>query len=37
MGRRRIPMPPEPLRWLVSQALTRTFAWVDDRVDRRVS
>lgn len=34
-GRRRIPMPPEPLRWLVSQVLTRTFAWIDGRVDRR--
>lgn len=36
-GRRRIPMPPEPLRWLVSQGLTRMFEWMDRRVDRRVS
>ncbi|MCA9649608.1 MAG: FAD-dependent oxidoreductase [Myxococcales bacterium] len=35
-GRRGLPMPPEPLRWLVSQALTRTFEWMDRRVDRRI-
>jgi glycine/D-amino acid oxidase-like deaminating enzyme len=36
-GRRRFPMPPEPLRWLVAQGLTRMFGWIDRRVDRRVS
>lgn len=36
-GRRGLPMPPEPLRWLVSQALTRTFEWMDRRVDRKVA
>jgi gamma-glutamylputrescine oxidase len=35
-GRRSIPMPPEPLRWLVAQGLVRAFSAIDRRIDRRV-
>jgi len=35
-GRRRIPLPPEPLRWLVVRALTGVFGATDRRVDRKV-
>jgi glycine/D-amino acid oxidase-like deaminating enzyme len=35
-GHRKIPMPPEPLRWLVAKGLVRTFAAIDRRVDRLV-
>jgi glycine/D-amino acid oxidase-like deaminating enzyme len=34
--RRRIPLPPEPLRWLVFWTLTRVFRAMDARVDRAV-
>jgi glycine/D-amino acid oxidase-like deaminating enzyme len=33
--RRRIPLPPEPLRWGVAQALIGLFTWMDRRADRR--
>ena len=36
-SRRNIPMPPEPLRWLAFQGLTRYFEGVDRRVDRAVA
>jgi glycine/D-amino acid oxidase-like deaminating enzyme len=32
-SRRGVPMPPEPLRWLVFQGLTRYFARIDRRAD----
>jgi glycine/D-amino acid oxidase-like deaminating enzyme len=35
-GRRSVPMPPEPLRWLVAQGLVAAFGAVDRRVDRLV-
>jgi gamma-glutamylputrescine oxidase len=35
-GHRKVPMPPEPLRWLVAKGLVGTFAAIDRRVDRRV-
>jgi glycine/D-amino acid oxidase-like deaminating enzyme len=34
--RRRPPLPPEPLRWLVARGLVGLFDWLDGRVDRRV-
>lgn len=36
-SRRRIPLPPEPLRWLVFRTLTGIFGAIDARVDRAVS
>jgi glycine/D-amino acid oxidase-like deaminating enzyme len=33
-ARRVIPLPPEPLRWLVVRGLTSMFSWMDRRVDR---
>lgn len=33
-GRRSVPMPPEPFRWLVAHALVGAFGAVDRRVDR---
>ena len=33
--RRRIPMPPEPLRWAVAQGLMRSLQALDRRTDRR--
>ena len=33
-ARRRIPLPPEPLRWLVVHGLTTIFGRIDRRVDR---
>ncbi len=36
-GRRSLPLPPEPLRWAAFQALTKFFAAIDRRVDRRLS
>jgi glycine/D-amino acid oxidase-like deaminating enzyme len=35
-GHRKVPMPPEPLRWLVAKGLIGTFAAIDRRVDRLV-
>jgi glycine/D-amino acid oxidase-like deaminating enzyme len=35
-ARRPPPMPPEPLRWLVAQGLTRWFEGIDRRVDREL-
>ena len=32
--RRRLPLPPEPLRWLTVRALTGLFGALDRRVDR---
>jgi glycine/D-amino acid oxidase-like deaminating enzyme len=34
LTRRRLPLPPEPLRWLLVRALTSYFAGIDRRVDR---
>jgi glycine/D-amino acid oxidase-like deaminating enzyme len=34
--RRRIPLPPEPFRWMVFHALTGVFGAIDRRVDRAV-
>jgi glycine/D-amino acid oxidase-like deaminating enzyme len=36
-SRRRIPMPPEPFRWLVFHALTGVFGTIDRRVDRAIA
>ncbi len=36
-ARRFIPLPPEPLRWLVVRGLTGVFSWMDRRVDREVA
>ncbi|MFN8543627.1 MAG: FAD-binding oxidoreductase [Candidatus Binatia bacterium] len=36
LARRWLPLPPEPLRWLVVHGITRTFDWIDARVDRAV-
>jgi gamma-glutamylputrescine oxidase len=33
-GHGKVPMPPEPLRWLVARGLVATFGAVDRRVDR---
>jgi len=33
-GHRKVPMPPEPLRWLVARALVGAFGAMDGRVDR---
>jgi gamma-glutamylputrescine oxidase len=33
-GRRSVPMPPEPFRWLVAHALVGAFGAIDRRVDR---
>jgi gamma-glutamylputrescine oxidase len=33
-SRRTVPLPPEPLRWLVAHALKGVFEWMDRRVDR---
>jgi glycine/D-amino acid oxidase-like deaminating enzyme len=35
--RRQIPLPPEPLRWLVVRGLTGLFGGIDRRVDRAVA
>jgi glycine/D-amino acid oxidase-like deaminating enzyme len=35
-GRRQLPLPPEPLRWLVVKGLTGVMAAIDRRVDRAV-
>jgi gamma-glutamylputrescine oxidase len=35
--RRSLPLPPEPLRWLVVRGLTAFFAGIDRRVDRRAA
>ena len=35
-GRRTVPMPPEPLRWLVATGLVGLFAAIDRRTDRLV-
>jgi glycine/D-amino acid oxidase-like deaminating enzyme len=35
-SRRRLPLPPEPLRWLIVRALTGFFAGIDRRVDSAV-
>lgn len=36
-GRRQVPLPPEPLRWLVVRALTGVLGAIDRRVDRAVA
>jgi glycine/D-amino acid oxidase-like deaminating enzyme len=36
-SRRRIPLPPEPLRWLVVRGLVGLFGRMDGRVDREIS
>lgn len=36
-ARRRIPLPPEPFRWLIFRALTGIFGAIDARVDRAIS
>jgi len=33
-SRRSVPLPPEPLRWLVAHGLKGIFEWMDRRVDR---
>jgi hypothetical protein len=33
-GHRKVPMPPEPLRWLVAKGLVGAFGVMDRRVDR---
>jgi hypothetical protein len=33
--RRRLRLPPEPLRWLVVRGLTGLFGWMDERADRQ--
>jgi gamma-glutamylputrescine oxidase len=33
-SRRSVPLPPEPLRWLVAHGLNGLFEWMDRRVDR---
>jgi glycine/D-amino acid oxidase-like deaminating enzyme len=33
-GRRKVPMPPEPLRWLVARGLVGAFGAMDRRIDR---
>ena len=33
-GHWKVPMPPEPVRWLVARALVGTFGAIDRRVDR---
>ena len=33
-GHRKVPMPPEPLRWLVAKGLVGAFGAIDRRVDR---
>jgi glycine/D-amino acid oxidase-like deaminating enzyme len=35
-GHRKVPMPPEPLRWLVAHGLVAAFEAIDRRVDRAV-
>jgi hypothetical protein len=35
MTRRRIPMPPEPIRWLVAKGIMRGLAALDRRTDSR--
>jgi glycine/D-amino acid oxidase-like deaminating enzyme len=35
-GRRQVPLPPEPLRWLVVKALTGVMGAIDRRVDRSI-
>jgi glycine/D-amino acid oxidase-like deaminating enzyme len=35
-GHRKVPMPPEPLRWIVAKALVGAFGAVDRRVDRAI-
>jgi gamma-glutamylputrescine oxidase len=35
-GHRKVPMPPEPLRWLIARGLVAGFGAVDRRVDRLV-
>ena len=35
-GRRSVPMPPEPIRWLVAHALVGAFGALDRRVDRQL-
>ena len=35
-GRRQVPLPPEPLRWLVVKGLTGVMGAIDRRVDRAV-
>jgi gamma-glutamylputrescine oxidase len=35
-GRRSVPMPPEPIRWLVAHALVGAFGAIDRRVDRQL-
>ncbi|MFT4571378.1 MAG: gamma-glutamylputrescine oxidase [Hyphomicrobiaceae bacterium] len=36
-GRRSFALPPEPLRWMAFQALSRMFAAFDRRIDRRLT
>jgi gamma-glutamylputrescine oxidase len=35
--RRRWPLPPEPLRWVIVRALIGLFGWMDRRADREVA
>jgi hypothetical protein len=35
--RKTLPLPPEPLRWLIFRALSGFFDAVDRRIDRRVA
>ena len=37
LARRGVPIPPEPLTWLVYKMLHGTLQWVDRRTDRRVA
>lgn len=36
-GHWKVPMPPEPLRWLVAQGLVAAFGAIDRRIDRAVA
>lgn len=36
LTRRRIPVPPEPLRWLTFQAVNGALSWIDARTDHAV-
>ncbi len=37
LDRRELPIPPEPFKWLVSNAIDKTLGWMDNRVDDRVA
>ena len=36
LKRRIIPIPPEPIKWLVSNAVDKVLGWGDAPVDKRV-